>query len=88
MCTRTRAVPRSATVSHEILSCPWEPVPRLIPDEQSVIQTTLKELADRDGCCLIVTTGGTGPSTRDVTPEATVAVCDKMLPASVSRCER
>ena len=63
----------------EILSCPWEPVPRLIPDEQPVIETTLKELCDVEKCCLVVTTGGTGPALRDVTPEATEAVCDKLL---------
>ena len=60
----------------EILSSPWEPVPRLIPDERPAIEATLKELADREGCCLIVTTGGTGPARRDVTPEATEAVED------------
>src|SRR6516162_3793950 len=64
----------------EILSCPWEPIARLIPDEQPRIEETLRELADVDGCCLIVTTGGTGPAPRDVTPEATEAVCDKMMP--------
>lgn len=63
----------------EILSCPWEAVPRLIPDEQARIETTLVELCDREGCCLVVTTGGTGPALRDVTPEATEAVCDKVL---------
>jgi molybdopterin adenylyltransferase len=63
----------------EILSCPWEPVARLIPDEQAEIEETLKELCDREGCCLVVTTGGTGPARRDVTPEATQAVCAKML---------
>jgi molybdopterin adenylyltransferase len=63
----------------EILSCPWEAVVRLIPDEQPRIEETLKELADREACCLIVTTGGTGPAPRDVTPEATEAVCDKLL---------
>jgi molybdopterin adenylyltransferase len=63
----------------EILSSPWEPVARVIPDEQPVIEATLKELADTEGCCLIVTTGGTGPAKRDVTPEATEAVCEKML---------
>ena len=63
----------------EILTCPWEPVPRMIPDEQPVIESTLKELCDREGCCLVVTTGGTGPARRDVTPEATEAVCDKIL---------
>jgi molybdopterin adenylyltransferase len=64
----------------EILSCPWEAVPRLIPDEQPVIEQTLRELCDRENCCLVVTTGGTGPAPRDVTPEATEAVCDKMMP--------
>jgi molybdopterin adenylyltransferase len=63
----------------EILSSPWVAVPRLIPDEQPVIEKALKELADTEGCCLIVTTGGTGPAKRDVTPEATEAVCEKML---------
>lgn len=63
----------------EILSCPWEPVPRLIPDEQPQIEETLRELCDREHCCLVVTTGGTGPAPRDVTPEATEAVCDKLL---------
>ena len=63
----------------EILSCEWEAMPRLIPDEQAIIETTLKELCDIEGCCLVVTTGGTGPAKRDVTPEATEAVCDKIL---------
>jgi molybdopterin adenylyltransferase len=63
----------------EILSCSWEPVARLIPDEQPLIETTLKELCDREGCCLVVTTGGTGPARRDVTPEATAAVCERIL---------
>ena len=63
----------------EILSCPWEPVARVIPDERSLIEQTLTELCDREGCCLVVTTGGTGPARRDVTPEATAAVCDKLL---------
>jgi len=63
----------------EILSCPWEAVPRLIPDERPLIETTLCELCDQENCCLVVTTGGTGPAKRDVTPEATEAVCDKLL---------
>ena len=63
----------------EILSCPWEPVPRVIPDERPLIEATLRELCDAEGCCLVVTTGGTGPARRDVTPEATEAVCDKLL---------
>jgi molybdopterin adenylyltransferase len=64
----------------EILSCKWEPVSRLIPDEQDRIESTLKALIDDERCGLIVTTGGTGPAKRDVTTEATEAVCEKMLP--------
>jgi molybdopterin adenylyltransferase len=64
----------------EMLSCPWEPVTRVIPDEQEQIESTLKALCDDEGCCLVVTTGGTGPAKRDVTPEATEAVCEKLLP--------
>src|SRR5437868_6690288 len=64
----------------EILSCPWEPVARVIPDERPLIESTLIELCDAEMCCLVVTTGGTGPAKRDVTPEATEAVCDKMMP--------
>jgi molybdopterin adenylyltransferase len=63
----------------EILFCPWEAVARIIPDERSLIEETLKQLCDQEGCCLVVTTGGTGPARRDVTPEATEAVCDKLL---------
>ncbi len=55
-------------------------VTRLIPDERPVIETTLKELCDKEGCNLVFTTGGTGPSARDVTPEATLAVADKVMP--------
>ena len=53
---------------------------RLIPDEQPVIEATLKALADDAGCHLILTTGGTGPAKRDVTPEATLAVADQVMP--------
>jgi molybdopterin adenylyltransferase len=63
----------------EILTCSWEPVARVIPDERPLIEETLKDLCDRENCCLVVTTGGTGPARRDVTPEATEAVCDKLL---------
>ena len=55
-------------------------VTRLIPDEQPVIEATLKELCDKEGCHLVLTTGGTGPAPRDVTPEATLAVADKVMP--------
>ena len=58
----------------------WEPIRRVIADDVDTIAATLRALADDEGCCLIVTTGGTGPAPRDVTPEATEAVCDKMMP--------
>ncbi len=53
---------------------------RCIPDERQEIEKALKELCDEEGCALVVTTGGTGPAPRDVTPEATEAVCEKILP--------
>ena len=62
------------------LASPWEAAQRLIPDDLRGIEQTLIELADEAGCQLIVTTGGTGPAPRDVTPEATLAVADKELP--------
>ncbi|MFA6143191.1 MAG: molybdopterin adenylyltransferase [Sulfuricurvum sp.] len=61
------------TSAHEI-------VYRCIPDVQEVIENTMMELCDEEGCCLVVTTGGTGPALRDVTPEATENVCEKMMP--------
>ena len=63
----------------EILSCPWESVARVIADERPLIEQTLIELCDKEHCSLIVTTGGTGPAKRDVTPEATESVCEKLL---------
>lgn len=62
------------------LTSPYEVVTRLIPDEQPIIEATLKELVDVAGCHLVLTTGGTGPSPRDVTPEATLAVADREMP--------
>jgi len=59
---------------------PWEAVRRVIPDDRLEIETTLRQLCDDEGCSLVVTTGGTGPTPRDVTPEATEAVCHTMLP--------
>ena len=64
----------------EWLSTSFEPDYKVIPDEQPVIEAELRRMADEAGCCLIVTTGGTGPAPRDVTPEATAAVCEKLLP--------
>jgi molybdopterin adenylyltransferase len=62
------------------LKSPWRMETRLIPDEQPVIERTLIELIDTVGCELVLTTGGTGPARRDVTPEATVAIAHKVLP--------
>lgn len=64
----------------EWLTTPFETDYKIVPDEQATIESELKRMADESGCCLIVTTGGTGPAPRDVTPEATAAVCEKMLP--------
>jgi molybdopterin adenylyltransferase len=63
-----------------ILATPWRPERRLVPDERLAIEAALRELADVVGCSLILTTGGTGPAPRDVTPEATEAVCERVLP--------
>jgi len=62
------------------LTTPWRMVTRLIPDEQPVIEATLRALVDEERCHLVLTTGGTGPALRDVTPEATLAVADKIMP--------
>ena len=62
------------------LSMPWRIESRLIPDEQPLIEAALKELVDLSRCDLVLTTGGTGPAPRDVTPEATLAVADKLMP--------
>jgi len=65
---------------HTAVSSPWEEEVRLIPDEQFEIEKALIELVDVAGCNLVLTTGGTGPALRDVTPEATLAVADKEMP--------
>lgn len=64
----------------EWLANPWEAVKRLIPDDRATIEATLIDVCDVEKCSLVVTTGGTGPAPRDVTPEATLAVCQKMMP--------
>jgi len=71
--------PAIADWFNKALTTPWQAVARVIPDEQAQIEKLLCELSDEQGCCLVVTTGGTGPAKRDVTPEATEAVCDKLL---------
>jgi molybdopterin adenylyltransferase len=64
----------------EWLATPFEVDYKIVPDEQPVIEAELRRMADEAGCALVVTTGGTGPAPRDVTPEATAAVCQKLLP--------
>ena len=64
----------------EVLSNDWEAVAMIVPDELERIQAALISLVDEAGCSLVVTTGGTGPAVRDITPEATEAVCEKLLP--------
>jgi molybdopterin adenylyltransferase len=75
-------IPGKAIVStlNEYLISDWETVYHVIPDEQDLLESTLIKMADMDDCCLIITSGGTGPAKRDVTPEATEAVCDKIMP--------
>jgi len=64
----------------EVILSPWEPVIRVVEDDRSVIEDTLRSLCDREACSLVLTTGGTGPAPRDVTPEATESVVEKRLP--------
>ncbi|MEM1182255.1 MAG: molybdopterin adenylyltransferase [Acidobacteriota bacterium] len=75
-----RGGPAIRSYFDRVLTSPWHPVARVVPDERELIESALIELADEGGCALVVTTGGTGPAPRDVTPEATEAVCDKMMP--------
>jgi len=75
-----RGGPAVVDYLNELIDHDWTSVIRVIPDEQSLIESTLIDLADREDCCWILTTGGTGPSPRDVTPEATEAVCMKLMP--------
>ena len=65
---------------NEYLTSAWEKAYDVVPDEQAIIEKTIIDMVDRQNCCLVITTGGTGPSKRDVTPEATEAVCDRMMP--------
>jgi len=63
-----------------VLTSSWEPVARVISDDQPVVEQTLIELCDHEDCCLVITTGGTGPAVRDITPDATEAVSQKLMP--------
>ena len=75
-----RGGPAIGDYFREVLTCDWLPVRELVPDEQDLIEMALQRLCDEEVCDFVVTTGGTGPAARDVTPEATEAVCDKLLP--------
>lgn len=75
-----RGGPAITSYFAEHFTSPWVPITRLVPDDADDVARTLIQLADEEGCCLIVTTGGTGPAPRDITPEATEAVCDKLMP--------
>jgi len=75
-----RGGPAIAAFLQKTITSPYELLARVIPDERPLVESTLKELADTQGCCLVVTTGGTGPARRDITPEATLAVCDREMP--------
>lgn len=65
---------------NEYLITEWKACYEIIPDEQEGIERTIIDMVDKEHCCLVITTGGTGPAKRDVTPEATEAVCDRMMP--------
>jgi molybdopterin adenylyltransferase len=77
---RDEGIPALEEWFRRALKSPWRIETRLIPDERPVIESTLIDLVDRVGCHLVLTTGGTGPAPRDVTPEATLAVADKPMP--------
>ena len=75
-----QGLPNLEASRNNALATPWQVEIRLIPDELAEIEFTLKQLVDESGCHLILTTGGTGPALRDVTPEATLAIADKEMP--------
>ena len=65
---------------NDYLTSEWKEFYKIVPDEQELIEKAIIDLVDNENCCLVITTGGTGPAKRDVTPEATEAVCDRMMP--------
>jgi molybdopterin adenylyltransferase len=75
-----RGGPAISAYLDEVLTSAWEAEARVVGDEQPVIEAALRDLCDTAGCCLVITTGGTGPAARDVTPEATETVADKLMP--------
>lgn len=74
-----RGGPQVAEELRVMLKSAWEPVRMVVPDEREKVEEALKELCDSEGCALVITTGGTGPAPRDITPEATLAVCGRVL---------
>ena len=75
-----RGGPAVEAYLREVVVSKFELCQKVIPDDTSTIEQTLIEMCDAERCCLVITTGGTGPAIRDVTPEATETVCDKMMP--------
>lgn len=75
-----RGGPAIVAYLQQVLASEYQTVARVVPDEPPLVEQALAELCDEHSCCLVITTGGTGPATRDITPEATEAVCDKMMP--------
>ncbi|MFP9230522.1 molybdopterin adenylyltransferase [Pectobacterium cacticida] len=75
-----KGIPELESWFRAALTTPFEVATRLVPDEQAIIEQTLCELVDERGCHLVLTTGGTGPARRDVTPDATLAVADREMP--------
>lgn len=75
-----KGIPALQSWLQAALTTPFTVQQRLIPDEQPLIEATLRELVDESGCHLVLTTGGTGPALRDVTPDATQAVADRLMP--------
>lgn len=75
-----RGGPAIVEYLNEVLASAWEPVARVVPDEPETLAAALIELSDQQNCSLVITTGGTGPAKRDITPEVTEQVCEKMMP--------
>jgi molybdopterin adenylyltransferase len=75
-----RGGPAVISYLEALLTSPWEAESRLVPDERPLLEDILRALVDEAGCCLIITTGGTGPAPRDITPDATSAILDRELP--------
>lgn len=75
-----RGGPAIRAYLEDVLTSDFTPVSRIVPDDRSLVEQTLIALCDEEGCCLVITTGSTGPAARDIAPEATEAVCDRLMP--------